>query len=98
MSDYGKVTESGVVQFERLLPSPIERVWDYLVDSELRGSWLASGPLEPRVGGKVDLFFHHSELTPHDEPTPEKYKAMENGVTAVERVTRFEPPKVLAYT
>ena len=50
MSTYGVVTEPGTVRIERKLPGPIERVWDHLTNSELRGRWLASGPLEPRLG------------------------------------------------
>ena len=98
MSDYGKLIAADAVQFERRLPGPIEKVWKYLVDSELRGSWLASGELEPRQGGKVTLFFQHANLTPHGEKPPEKYKEMEKGVTAVGTVTCFEPPTRLAFT
>ena len=98
MNEYGEVIEGGAVRFERLLPGPIERVWKYLTDSELRGRWLASGAMDPREGGTVTLFFHHSELTAHAEATPEKYKSMENGITTVEKVTCWEPPRRLAYT
>ena len=99
MSDYGKLIEGDAVRFERLLPGPIERVWGYLVDSELRGSWLASGPLEPREGGNVELFFQHANLTPHHEKPPEQYREkMEKGVSMTATVTRFEPPRALAFT
>ena len=60
MSEYGIVTEAGAVRFERLLPGPIERVWAYLTEPEKRGTWLAAGPMELRVGGRVELNFHHA--------------------------------------
>jgi hypothetical protein len=51
MNEYGQVIDKGTVRFERLLPGPVERVWQYLTDSQLRGTWLATGPMEPRAGG-----------------------------------------------
>jgi uncharacterized protein YndB with AHSA1/START domain len=93
----GVVTGPGTIQFERVLPGPVERVWSYLVDSDKRGQWLASGPLEQRVGGRVELTFRNSELTPHDEPVPEDCRKYE-GKTSVGRVTRWEPQRVLAYS
>ena len=94
----------GEVCFLRLLPGPIERVWEFLTDPEKRGRWLASGPMELRVGGKVSLQFHHATLTPQPvpEPVPEKYQAMitDRGEACdfTGTVTRCEPPHVLAYT
>jgi uncharacterized protein YndB with AHSA1/START domain len=98
MSEYGTVTESGTIRFERLLPGPIERVWSYLTESEKRGTWLATGTMELRVGGKVDLFFRHADLSPHVEAIPEKYKEMESGVGFTGRITRCEPPRLLSHT
>src|SRR5688572_17308230 len=51
VDDYGVVTAPDTVRIERLLPGPIQRVWDYLTESELRGKWFASGELDARVGG-----------------------------------------------
>jgi uncharacterized protein YndB with AHSA1/START domain len=98
MSDFGVVVEPGTVRFERLLPGPIERVWAYLVESDKRGRWLASGAVEPRVGGRVDLHFRHADLSPTAEAVPDKYKQYENGASFVGRVTRFEPPRLLSHT
>ncbi len=77
MSDYGIVTEAGAVRFERLLPGPIERVWAYLTDPEKRATWLAAGPMELRVGGPVELNFHHADLSAEKTP-PERYKKIES--------------------
>jgi uncharacterized protein YndB with AHSA1/START domain len=99
MSEYGKLIAGGAVQFERLLPGPIDRVWKYLTDSELRGTWLASGPMEQRAGGAATLHFQHANLTSHDETPPEKYRSMmEKGVTSVSTVVRCEPPRLLTIT
>lgn len=97
MNEYGVVLESGAVRFERLLPGPIERVWAYLTQSEKRRTWLASGELEPRVGGTVDLLFKHSEIT--SERPPERYREMnDKGWPSRGTVTRYEPMRALAMT
>ena len=80
MGEYGIVTEAGAVRFERLLPGPIERVWAYLTDPDKRGTWLAAGPMELRVGGQVELNFHHADLSAEKTP-PDRYKKLEGGHT-----------------
>ncbi len=98
MSDLGKIIGPGTLRIERLLPGPIERVWAYLTESEKRGTWLASGETELRVGGKVEFHFLHASLTPHNEPIPERFKSMEHGASFAGRVTQCEPPRLLSYT
>ena len=39
---YGVLTEPATLKIQRLLPGPIERVWAYLTESELRRQWLAA--------------------------------------------------------
>lgn len=94
---HGVITEAGTIVFERILPGPIERVWAYLVESEKRGRWLASGNMEPRVGGKVELFFKNGDLSPVKEPTPDNFKAMEKGVTLHCEITEYKKPHRLSY-
>ena len=38
--EYGRFLGPGEVQFVRVLPGPIERVWAYLTDGDLRRQWL----------------------------------------------------------
>jgi len=98
MSDHGVVLESGAIRFERVLPGPIDRVWAYLTDPDKRGKWLASGPMDLRPGGAIELRFRHADLSPAAEPIPERFKNMENGVTSHGHVTRCEPPRLLGMT
>jgi uncharacterized protein YndB with AHSA1/START domain len=98
MNDFGTITEAGTIRFERLLPGPIERVWAYLTESDKRGKWLASGAVEPRVGGRVELHFRHADLSPQKEPIPDKYKQLECGASFTAHVTRCEPPRLLSHT
>jgi uncharacterized protein YndB with AHSA1/START domain len=94
----GIFPEPGTIQFERLLPGPPERIWDYLTKSELKAKWLAAGEVEPRVGGKVEFRFRHKDLSESDDAIPEKYKHMEDGTYFEGRVTVWNPPKLLRYT
>lgn len=94
--DYGVVTEPGTLRVKRLLPGTIEDVWAYLTESEKRGKWLASGEMELRVGGKVELNFNHAELTAHPERIPKEHKEECADVHGV--ITQYEPPRLLSYT
>ena len=98
MSEYGEVVAERTVRFDRVMPGPVETVFEYIVDGKKRGTWLARGDMERRVGGRVELFFKHSELSTVPEVTPEKYKAMENGHSFVGVITAFEPPRRVAFT
>ncbi|HUF28698.1 MAG TPA: SRPBCC family protein [Gemmatimonadaceae bacterium] len=97
-SDYGSVTEPGTLRLERILPGPIERVWTYLTDSEKRGTWLASGEMEPRVGGRVEHIFRNSELSSHDDPAPPKYAHLGDESRMHGQITALDPPRLLSYT
>lgn len=95
---HGTFPEPGTIRFERLLPGPIDRVWDYLTKSELKATWLSAGDVEPRLGGKVEFKFNHSDLSNSNDPIPEKYKQMQDGTYFEGRVTAWDPPKLLRYT
>lgn len=95
---YGIFTEPGTIQFERVLPGPIERVWAYLTESEKKGKWLAGGDVEPGIGGRVEFNFRHRDLSEGNDPVPEKYKHMQDGHSFTGRVTKWDPPRLLGYT
>ena len=93
---YGRIAAPAEVRFERLLPGPIETVWQFLVDSDKRGQWLASGPMELKEGGAVELRFQHRDLSPHKVSPPDRYREMdEKGHVGRERILRVEPPRLL---
>jgi uncharacterized protein YndB with AHSA1/START domain len=86
------------VRLVRTLPGPIERVWEYLTDSEKRAKWFAGGPMEPRPGGKLTLHFHHKNLAPDETPPEDHAQFHDPGHSMEVKVTRYEPPRALAYT
>lgn len=69
--DYGVVREDATLTLERLLPGPIERIWSYLVDGDLRRQWLAAGAMEEKVGAAVELVWRNDELTDPPGTRPE---------------------------
>lgn len=94
----GRFNGPGEVRLVRMLPGPIERVWEFLTDPEKRRRWFAGGPMEPCQGGKVTLKFRHIEIAP-DETPPEEHKHHHDPGESMDGiVTRWEPPRVLAYT
>jgi uncharacterized protein YndB with AHSA1/START domain len=95
MSDYGRVTDDGGVRFERVLPAPVERVWEYLVDSGLRRQWFAQGDMELRPGGAMKLAFRNSELAPAGEEIPDKYRPYEGMETTGEIVAAERPHRLV---
>ncbi len=95
MDKYGTIIAPNTIRFERLLPGPIDRVWAYLTESDKRAKWLASGDMDLRLGGEVQLKWLHSELDAAPSEAPERYK---NGHSMSATITRCEPPKVLGYT
>lgn len=95
---HGEFTGPAEIRLVRTLPGPIERVWEYLTDSEKRSRWFAGGPMELRKGGKLTLHFRHKDLAP-DETPPEEHKQHHDPGTSMDGiVTRCEPPRVLAFT
>ena len=98
MSDYGTVIEQRAVRFERLLPGPIDRVWNYLTDSDKRGTWLAVGEMDLQIGGQVEHVWHNNDLTENDDPPPEKYAEIAEEARMTGTITACDPPHLLAYT
>jgi uncharacterized protein YndB with AHSA1/START domain len=85
------------LRMERLLDAPVETVWRWLVEPELRAQWFAGGPIELREGGALTLEFDHDQLSADDVPYPAEY-ASHKGAKGHERVVRVEAPHVLAFT
>ena len=90
---YGALIEPATLKIQRLLPGPIERIWAYLTDSELRRQWLAAGEMEMTVGTPFELVWRNVELTdpPSERPAgfPEEHRMQS-------RVTECDPPRRLS--
>lgn len=86
-----------ILRFERLLDAPVEKVWQYLVDAEQRARWFMGGPTDLKVGGAIAMTMNHDGLSDEQVPTPDRYKQY-LGSSWEERITRIEPPHLLAFT
>jgi uncharacterized protein YndB with AHSA1/START domain len=72
-NSYGVLTEPATLTIERLLPGPVERIWSYLTDGELRRQWLAAGAMEQMVGAPVEFVWRNDELTDPPGARPEGF-------------------------
>jgi uncharacterized protein YndB with AHSA1/START domain len=99
MSDFAEKLDQHTVCFVRLLPGPIERVWDYLYDGRKRGEWFAAGPMPAKVGETFEMHFKHSDMSPHKAEPPEKMRAIDaTGHHSTNRLLACEPPHRLVFT
>ncbi|WP_426958584.1 SRPBCC family protein [Muricoccus radiodurans] len=92
---YGVLTEPATLTIQRLLPGPIDRVWRYLTEGELRRQWLAAGEMEMRVGAAFELVWRNDELTDPPGHRPEGHSA-EHRLES--RITELDPPRRLSIT
>lgn len=92
---YGVLTEPATLTIQRLLPGPIDRVWAYLTESELRRQWLAAGHMEMTVGAPVELVWRNHELT---DPPGQRPQGFSEEHRMQSRITELDPPRKLAIT
>ena len=90
---YGVLTEPATLKIQRLLPGPIERVWAYLTDSELRRQWLAAGTMEMKVGAPVELVWRNDEL---NHPPSQRPAGAPAERRMQSRITELDPPRKLS--
>ena len=92
---YGVLAEPDTLTIQRLLPGPIERVWAYLTESNLRRQWLAAGQMEMKIGAPVELVWRNDELT---DPPGERPPGFSGEHRMQSRITELDPPRKLAIT
>lgn len=88
---------SDTIRMERLLDAPVDTVWRWLTEPDLRKQWFAGGSIDLHVGGKVELVFDHDFLSEDDVSYPVPY-ARYRGAIGRERVVEYDPPRRFAIT
>jgi uncharacterized protein YndB with AHSA1/START domain len=82
-SDYGTRLDAHTIRFERDLPGPIDRVWSYLTESDLKATWIAPGEIPRHVGGERVVRWEGEDGAPGGELRI--------------RTRVYDPPHVLEY-
>jgi uncharacterized protein YndB with AHSA1/START domain len=95
LDGYGVLTEPATLKIQRRLPGPIERVWAYLTESELRRQWLAAGQMEMKVGASFEFVWRNDELT---NPPGQRPPGFSEEHRMEGRITALDPPHKLAIT
>ena len=90
--DYGVLTEPPTVKIQRLLPGPVERIWAYLADSDLRRRWLAAGDMQLRAGAPFELTWRNDELS---DPPGRRPAGFDEEFSMPSRVVDLDPPRKL---
>lgn len=92
---YGALTEPATLKIQRLLPGPIERVWAYLTESDLRRQWLAAGQMEMKVGSPFEFVWRNDELT---DPPGQRPAGFSDEHRLQCHITELDPPRKLVIT
>jgi uncharacterized protein YndB with AHSA1/START domain len=95
VDNYGEMIEPTTLKIQRVLPGPVERVWEYLTKSELRRQWFAGGNMEMKAGASFELVWRNNELTNPPGKPPEGF-GEEHRMTST--IIECDPPRKLAFT
>ena len=86
-ADFGTLTEGSTLVIQRWLPGPAERVWNYLIDSDLRQKWLAAGDMDLAPGASVELVWRNDRISHASDPRPAGFpeeQRMQSHVIAID--------------
>ncbi|WP_144184649.1 SRPBCC family protein [Elioraea rosea] len=89
---YGRLIEPATLTIQRILPGPVDRVWRYLTDGELRSKWLAAGTMELREGAAFTLTWRNDDLSARPSRRPEGFPE-EHSMAS--RIIAVDPPRHL---
>ena len=99
MDTYGKLVNPQTVVFERLLPGPVERVFEYLWNEDKRKLWFTTGAMPTTPGEKFQMHWKHSNYSPAKSTPPDAMKKMdEKGHSSTNTLLVYEPPYRLVFT
>jgi uncharacterized protein YndB with AHSA1/START domain len=94
LDDHGVLIEPATLRIQRLLPGPIERVWAWLTESDLRRRWLAAGDMEMKTGAPFELVWRNDELT---DPPGRKPEGFGSEHRMQSHIVALDPPHELTF-
>ncbi|MEO5578129.1 MAG: SRPBCC family protein [Sphingomicrobium sp.] len=92
---YGVLSDDSTLTVKRLLPGPIDRVWRYLAESDLRRQWLAAGDMEMKRGSRFELVWRNGELMDNPGQPPEGFGG-EHRMNS--EITEIDAPRKLSFS
>jgi uncharacterized protein YndB with AHSA1/START domain len=92
---FAVIAEPATLRIERLLPGPVERVWRYLTESELRRQWLGSGAMELKAGAEFTVTWRNDTLTDPPGRRPEGFSVEHSQKS---HIVELEPNRKLSFT
>lgn len=99
MDAFGQRIDEQTVQFVRILPGPIERIWDYLWEGKKRSEWWAAGAMPTRPGESFGMYTKHSTLSPNQALPPDRLVELDKTGHHLRNVLlACEPPRRLLFT
>lgn len=94
-SEYGTLSGGATLRIERLLPGPIERIWAFLTEGDLRRKWLAAGRMTLEAGAPFEFVWRNDELSDLPAGRPEGFAQEQRMKSAIVEV---DPPTKLVFT
>jgi len=91
---YGALIEPATLKIERILPGPIERIWAYLTDSDMRKKWFAAGEMRLEPGASFELVWRNHEFTDTPSQPP---PGLPDEHRKVCRIIEVDPPRKLVF-
>lgn len=91
---YGELTRPDTLKIQRLLPGPIERVWAYLTESDMRRQWLAAGEMTLEVDAPFEFVWRNDELTDPPGQAPPNHSGEDR---LDSRITELNSPYKIAF-
>ena len=95
LESFGVLVEPATLKLERLLPGPIERVWAYLTDSDLRKTWLAAGDMDMQDGLPFEFIWRNDELS---DPPSQRLPGFPEEQRMTSCIVACDPPRKLSFT
>lgn len=94
-ADYAKIVQPARLEITRVLPALPERVWQYLVNPELRKQWFCGGETGSSPGEDFVMEFDHTRLS--DSEPPDAAGCSNDPMTMTGKIVKFNPPSILVY-
>lgn len=95
MASYGRMTGPARLEFTRRFEASPDRVWEFIVDPDLRKLWFCAGATDRHVGGTIVLDFDHARLSDRSGTSPSDE---EEGQSLFEgTITQYDPPRIFSF-